>query len=122
MMPRNPREHQIFLEFAAVASGRHREIARGLEARREVAGDGRHILDDDADARLLRVQRNAVAEQEEQDQRQHEGDQNAARIADDLKAFLANERDKSKRRGADCGAFAGPVIWRPSFPSPARVR
>ena len=64
------------------------EVRRPLEARRELAAFGRCVLQDKADAEDGRVEVDSVAEDQEHDHRQHEGNQVAAGIAEDLKGFL----------------------------------
>src|SRR5690606_19375760 len=80
------------LELAAIAREAHIEIARGRERRAELAGRAGRILDDDADGDLLEIERYGEREQEQQHDRQNERDQEVRRIANDLEAFLANDR------------------------------
>ena len=61
--------------------------------------DGRRALEDHSDARPRRVERHAVAKEEQQNERKNEGDEDAARIAQDLPHLLANERRTRRARG-----------------------
>src|SRR3546814_7597192 len=73
----------------------------------DLPGDGRRGLDHQADPGAACVERHAISEDEEQDQRQHEGDQDAARVADDLIAFLADQRGEPARPVAPLAAGPG---------------
>src|SRR5262249_18627186 len=91
---------QRFFEFAPVAALFDIEIARGGKGRGEILGEGRHRLNHDADTRASGVERHAIAEQEQKDQRQHECDEDAARIADDLVSLLSDQGDEASRPAA----------------------
>src|SRR5204862_2575135 len=84
-------DDKCFFEFTPIMALPDLKIARRHEAGGEILGERRHRLDDDADAGAVGIERDAIAEQEQEDQRQDEGDQDAARIADDLIGFLAHQ-------------------------------
>src|SRR5690606_15887087 len=84
-------QHERLLELTSVMPGDDVEIARGTETRRQILRRWRRLLNDEADAGTRGIQRDAVAEEENEDERQHEGDEDAARIAHDLQRLLAYE-------------------------------
>ncbi len=88
----NRAAHQRLLELAAVAAVDHVERGRGLEGRSDPLRDRRHPLDDDADAGARGVERDRVAEEEQEQHRQDQRDEDAARVAQDLPALLADQR------------------------------
>ena len=64
---------------------------RALEFRLKGGCDLGGMIDDLCDCDVARVQRNTVAEDQQQDERKHEGDGNAGRIANDLIDFFSHE-------------------------------
>ncbi len=89
-----PRDQQR-LESAAVARFADAEKARGAErggkALRRLAVRFHHQTDLD----VVGIERHAEAEEEQEDQRQHHGDQNAARVAHDLQRLLRQQRHEA---------------------------
>ena len=79
------------------------EVARVAERRQQAVGLGRRLLDDHRQRHPPQVERDAVAEDEQQQQRQHAGDQEAARVAADLQQLLAHQADDAPQPGC---AFA----------------
>lgn len=86
-----PSKDEVVLEFPPVASGGNGKVARCLEAGGEIARERGRFLDHQGDTRARRIERHAITEEEEEDQWQDEGDQDTARIAYDLIAFLAHQ-------------------------------
>jgi len=68
-----------------------REVARALERADEVRGVGARALDHHRHRHVLDVERQAVAEQQQQRDRQDESNRDAARIAHDLEELLAHQ-------------------------------
>ena len=102
----DPANDEILLELPPVATIDHLEIGGRLEARSERLGDRRRALDHQTNAGAGRVQRDAITEDEEQDDRKHEGDQDAAGVPDDLVGFLTHQSDETAR-STKIGRFRG---------------
>ena len=62
---------------------------------------GRRVFQHDGDRHVLHVERQAVAEQQDQNHRQHDADGDAAGIADHLTPFFANERRDAPQTGRE---------------------
>ena len=102
-------EHQLLRLAIEVISARI-EIGGQLETGRRFRGVGRRVFQHDGHRDVRHVERQPVAEQQDQHHRQHDADGDAAGIANDLPAFLAHERrDAAEFRGkpAVLGCDAG---------------
>ena len=115
-MPRVRAGDERVLELSPVAADGDVEVARVAEARRQVLRQASGSRRPDRCA-SRRVERDAVAEDEEQDQRQDEGDQDAARIAQDLQRFLAHQREETHR--ARRGERRARAVLMPPPPAPS---
>ena len=68
------------------------EIRRELKAGRDLSGIGRGILHHDRHRHVGHIEREAVTEQQDQNDRHHDPDRDAARIAQQLPALLVHQR------------------------------
>ena len=85
---------------------RRLEVARTLEPREQLAPRGAAVIEHDRDRHMLGVQRHAVAEQQDQDDRHHQRQRDAARVAQDLQHLLLQEAAQAHRRGPHATASA----------------
>ena len=91
---------------------RHRGEQLRVEIRRQAKTGGqfrrlgRGIFQDDGQRNILHVQRQSVAEQQDQHQRQHDADGDAAGIAKDLPRFFSHQRPDAphSRKGMNHGS------------------
>ena len=74
-------------------SEHHRlEVGRELKPGRELDRIGSGVFDHDGDRNVLHVERQPVAEQQDENQRQHRADGDAGGVAHDLPGFLPYQR------------------------------
>ena len=119
-----PREVRTDADDAVDLPGQHEFLGsphRGEKLRVEVRGEleagghfrrvGRGVLQDHGDRHVLHVERQAVAEQQDQHHRQHDADGDAAGVAEDLTRLLAHQRPDSPRlwRAAGCAVARRPA-------------
>ena len=83
---------ELVEEGAAVGRALHLEEAGVRQRGDEQVGVRRRLLRDDAHAHAGRIERDAEAEQGQQDGGQDEGDDEARRVAHDLQGLLADQR------------------------------
>src|SRR5262249_46177619 len=87
----------FWLEHPSVPRQVNFEIARVAERGQEAIRLRRGPLHHDTDRYALEVERDAKTEDEEQQERQNPGDQEAARVAQDLERFLADQPVQATR-------------------------
>src|SRR5262249_18430007 len=83
---------ELTLERRDVAAADDQKIARVLESLRETERRGARVLQRQADAGPGHVEGDCVAEEEQQDERQDEGDEKGGRVAQDLQRLLDEHR------------------------------
>ncbi len=126
--PFEPSGHQVVLDGLAVPGEADLEITRVAERGQEAVGLGRRPLDHHRDRDPPQVERDAKAEDEQQQKRQDSGDHEAARVAHHLQRFLADQPGQTPQpaaaawlghggnmagmrrpgHGAGCDVMAGP--------------
>ena len=77
---------QLVLDLAAVASQAHVEVSRVAERGQQAVRLRRRLFHDHANGHAAQVERDAKGEDEQEQERQHAGDHEAAWIAEDLDA------------------------------------
>ena len=107
--PLEAARHQVRLDFHPVTGQAQREETRVAERGGQAVGFRRCLFNHQANRDAAQVQRDAIVEDEQQQQRQHDGEQIAARVAQDLQRFLAHETGDAaqparrlRRRGHGC--------------------
>ena len=90
-------EHAAAGPAASTACISGMKIRRQPEARRQLDCRRRAVFEHNGDRNILHVQRQAVAEQQNQHHRQHDADGDAAGIANDLPRFPCGPAPRSRR-------------------------
>src|SRR4029450_6513373 len=83
------------LKLRACSAWINLQVWRPLEAGRKVSGFRTGVFQDKPKMQTARIQVNAVSKNQDQEDRQNEGDQVAAGVAQDLKGLFSREGHQS---------------------------
>ena len=83
-----------------------RKIFRPLRERNHRTRRWRRVLEHDGRRHILDIERHAIADNQNQHERQHDAHENAAAVADEFEEFLPDERQETTNHAGFLPSFA----------------